>query len=357
MNKADRERYFSILANIEQPTETDTAESRVLIIDSTNTVIRSHCAAPVMSDTGEHVGGITGYFLSVNYAIRNINPTRVIHVFDGKGGSSRRRKLFPGYKAKRATSKNILNTSLYTTPEAEVQSLNNQMLTLVEYLKVLPVSMMCHDYVEADDVIAYITEYYMQKNETTKVHIMSTDKDFLQLVNDRVVVWSPTKKKFYDEARIQEEFGIPPQNLVFARAMDGDPSDEIPGVKGWGLKTIHKRLPFLSEKVTDLSTDTIFTYIADKIDDAKVYKVLQENKKQYELNYKLMQLSSVDISGTTKEAIRYQLEEPINRLAKHKFIQRLVADGLHTSIKSPETWIRDNYRKLDTFASMANNKQ
>ena len=77
---------------------------RVLIIDGLNTFIRCWSSIPTMNDDGEHVGGVTGVLKSIGYAIRNVQPTRVVVVFDGQGGSLSRKKKFSGYKAQRAVS-------------------------------------------------------------------------------------------------------------------------------------------------------------------------------------------------------------------------------------------------------------
>ena len=61
---------------------------------------------------------------------------------------------------------------------------------------------------------------------------MSTDKDFLQLVDENIRVYSPTKKLMYDEERVLDEYGIPSTNFLLYRILDGDKSDGIPGIKG-----------------------------------------------------------------------------------------------------------------------------
>ena len=71
---------------------------------------------------------------------------------------------------------------------------------------------------------------------------MSTDKDFLQLANGRTKIWSPTKKKIYDEQAVFDEFGITAKNYIWYRVLDGDKSDNINGVRGLGLKTIKKNM-------------------------------------------------------------------------------------------------------------------
>ena len=70
--------------------------------------------------------------------------------------------------------------------------------------------------------------------------LMSTDKDFLQLVDEKTIIWSPTKKKIYNQKVVQEEFGLHPNNMLIYRVLDGDSSDNIL-VRGCGIKTLLKR--------------------------------------------------------------------------------------------------------------------
>jgi len=73
----------------------DTLDGRVLLVDALNSFIRCFAAVPTMNEDGEHVGGISGFLKSIGVAIRQFKPSRVVLVFDGKGGSKRRRKLYP----------------------------------------------------------------------------------------------------------------------------------------------------------------------------------------------------------------------------------------------------------------------
>ena len=70
---------------------------KVLIVDGLNTFIRVFSVIPTTNPDGIHVGGIVGFLRSIGYTINMFRPTRVIIVFDGKGGSTRRRKLYPEY--------------------------------------------------------------------------------------------------------------------------------------------------------------------------------------------------------------------------------------------------------------------
>ena len=79
--------------------------------------------------------------------------------------------------------------------------MKQQMGILIEYLEQLPLTLVCIDGIEADDTMAYISQQLLPKSD---IMLMSTDKDFLQLVDDRVKVWSPTKKKLYNNQAVLE---------------------------------------------------------------------------------------------------------------------------------------------------------
>ena len=306
---------------------------KVLIIDGLNTFIRVFSVIPTTNDDGIHVGGIVGFLRSIGYTINMFRPTRVIIVFDGKGGSSRRRKLYPQYKENRKTKYRVNRTYDFATQDDEKQNMIMQLQRIVEYLDNLPVTVMSYDNIEADDTIGYICRQVLTESKLT---IMSTDKDFLQLANKRIRIWSPTKKKMYDEDMVLDEYGISSHNLIWYRVLDGDKSDNIPGVKGFGLKTIQKKLPFLSENR--------IVNIDEVVDE------LPEYKETIELNYRLMQLSDVDISGNTKTKIVKKINEPINRLIKYKFQKMFLEDKLYTALPNLNSWLLTNFNQLNHYA-------
>ena len=240
-------RYLSILDEIKKKggeLDSEEPDDKVLIIDGLNTFIRCFSAIPTLNDDGAHVGGIVGFLRSIGYAIRTIRPTRTVIVFDGKGGSNRRKKLFPDYKAGRNMSERLNRSYDFNDKEDEHQSMKMQLTRVIDYLDYLPITTITIEGIEADDTMAYLTKQVMK---TSNIVLMSTDKDFLQLVNHRVSVWSPTKKKMYDPPKVLEDYGIPSHNFAVYRSIDGDKSDNIDGVRGWGLKTIQKKYHFCSK--------------------------------------------------------------------------------------------------------------
>ena len=133
-----------------------------------------------------------------------------------------------------------------------------------------------------------------------------------------------------------DEYGISSGNLIWYRVLDGDKSDNIPGVRGLGLKTIQKKLPFLSEnRIVNID---------------EVVDVLPESKDIIELNYKLMQLSDVDISASTKTKIIDRISEPINRLIKFKFEKMFLEDKLFTALPNVTSWLANNFNQLNRYA-------
>jgi DNA polymerase-1 len=131
-----------------------TYNTNVLLVDAMNLFIRNYAAVPSMDDDGNHIGGMVGFFKSLGLAIRSFKPSRVIVVFDGKGGSQRRRKIYPDYKKNRKPPVRLNRSYDLTTDEQEKENMKFQLVTLVQMIECLPVTLMALDNVEADDVIA-----------------------------------------------------------------------------------------------------------------------------------------------------------------------------------------------------------
>ena len=253
-------RHLSIFEEIKKSGgKVDSGEPNdsVLLIDGLNTFIRVFSAIPTTNEDGVHIGGIVGFLRSIGYTINMVRPTRTIIVFDGKGGSNRRRKIFPQYKMGRKMSHRLNRTHDFLTREEEKKMMIFQLNRIVEYLECLPVTLINMDGIEADDVIGYCAKHIFDNKST----IMSTDKDFLQLIDENIRVYSPTKKKMYDEEKVVEEYGISSHNFLLYRMLDGDVSDGIPGIKGVGLKSLLKYFPFLenSHKYTKGIVDASYS--------------------------------------------------------------------------------------------------
>lgn len=349
-----KELYKNILESVERNHEENInrhRNSRVLIIDGLNTFIRCWTSIPTLNDDGDHVGGVTGVLKSIGYAIRQVEPTRVIVAFDGQGGSVKRKKIYDGYKANRAKSKLRINRAYneMMNEEEERESMKRQYVWLVDMLNHLPVTTMIYDGVEADDTMAYITTHLLKEDEQAVV--MSTDKDFLQLVNDKTIVWSPTKKKIYNKNRIKEEFGLDPKNLLLYRVLDGDSSDNIPGIYGCGIKTILKRYPEIAED-TEITIEDFFKLTEQKQEESKgkikLYNDILKSKEQIIMNEKLMQLKDVDISGQIKMKILERFNEDLKPLDKMDFMKVLLKYKVVNSFGDINDWLKRTFSGIIT---------
>ena len=319
--------------------------SRVLVIDGLNTFIRSYAASPVTNSDGEHVGGISGTLLSIGHAIKNIAPTRVIMVFDGKNGSAKRRQIYPEYKANRKFKIRLNRSEVVDKQDNQLE----QLIRVIQYLENLPITVVTAEATEADDVIAYIANDYLAQKEDSQVFIMSSDKDFYQLVNERIHIWSPTKKRFYYTEDVHTEYGIYPRNFALYRALLGDKSDNIGGVDGIGEKTVQSKFNLLTED-KQVSLDDLKQYAAAQPPKVKIYQKFLEAEQLIERNIQLMQLSESNINTTVKLRIIDTLEQEVprcNKIAIHKMI---LEDKMSGAIKNPDTWLREVFQKLDGFA-------
>ena len=321
---------------------------RVLIVDGLNTFIRSFAVNPMMNEDGLHIGGMMGFLKSVRYTSDILKPSRIIIVFDGKNGSGRRQKIYPEYKGTRKVKQRLnRNVDWGTAPQDEEASMKQQMGRLVEYLEQLPVTLICVDGIEADDTMAYISQQLLPESD---IILMSTDKDFLQLVDDRVKVWSPTKKKLYTTREVLEEYGIPSRNMLTYRILDGDKSDNINGVKGAGLKSLIKYIPPLTED-KDFTAKDLLEFVNNSDSKIKLLENIKKSSNIIKRNYLLMQLQKVDIPKHTMRKIQGAVNGKIPQLVKYKFQTMFLKDKLTSAIPNLDNWIME-FTRLSRFKGL-----
>ena len=333
---------FSLLDNIQKPGDLG-VNNRVLIVDGLNLYLRAFAVNGALNDNGVPVGGLTGFLRSLAYAIREVNPTRVIIAYDGQGGSQRRRKIHPEYKANRKPGKRITRWDAFKNATEEKDAMKIQFSRLIEYLDFLPINVISIDKIEADDTIAYIAHTLLDEDVT----ILSADQDFLQLVNERITVWSPTKKKFYTPRMVEADYGVPAHNFLMYKVLMGDKSDNIEGVKGLGPKKLPKIVPDLLTQTT-LDLDFILEHAGKG--EEPMHKKISESETQLRLNEELMDLKNPPISGELKLQITRLIEAPINLLSRNDFIMMYSDDQLGNAIKAPDLWLREHFVKLNTLA-------
>jgi len=203
------------------------------------------------------------------------------------------------------------------------------------------------DGIEADDTIAYITQMYEAKSK--KITIVSTDRDFYQLINDKIQIWSPIKKKLYDTSKLLDEFQVHPKNYVLYRAFTGDKSDNIPGVMGIGPKTLLKHVPDL-DKEQEYELDDLWEVCYNNVTESKTYNKIIDNKNIISDNWKLMNLKLLDIPAQTKSNIRKIMESQVSELNKVEFRRLFMEDKMWSVMKNMPDWLNNTWLSLSAFA-------
>lgn len=325
-----------------------TYNSRVLISDGLNNFLRSYCVVPSMDDDGNHIGGMVGFLKSLGATIRQFKPTRCIIVFDGKGGSQRRRKIYPQYKANRKPVVRLNRAYDLTTDEQEKENMKWQLVELVQLLECLPVTILALDNVEADDVIAYLSQLITADGGSSIIY--STDKDFLQLASPTVKIYNPVKKKTFDEQVILEDYGIHPKHFHFFRALNGDKSDNIDGVKGVGEITLKKYLPEISDPAVDISFDMIYQKYHTQKKIPKMIQNILDNKEIVDRNLELMNLHEGIMSVDARMKVANKYQEHAVKLQKHLLTQRLIQSKLWNAFPNYDVWINQNFVPLTRFS-------
>ena len=334
--------HKDILDNLKE-TPPRAYNDHIMVVDAMNMLIRSFSLLKAMNPDGTHIGGIVGFLRSLGYVTRIFDPTRVIVVWDGKGGSANRKNINPDYKAQRATAR-ITHWGLYDTKQQEMEALIGQLLRVQEYLECLPVTQLQMEKLEADDIMAYIAKQ-SSYSKVKKCTIISSDKDFLQLVDDTVEVYAPVKKKTFTKDNIFEELKVLPENYNIVKALLGDNSDNLKGVKGLGIKTIVAEFPKLLKEETNL--EYIFKVAEEKLDGKKVFAKIIHNWKNVEDNFLMMDLHATSLDETEKEVVMETMKTKVGKIQIGAFLAFLDNDNIEGITKNTVGWL-DNFRGLVT---------
>ena len=328
--------YLDLLNSLERKEE-QTRNSNVMLVDCMNMFIRGFAMIPAINPQGQPVGGLVGFLRSLNYTIRQHQPTRVILVFDGMGSKTNRQNIDADYKGTRGI-KRITNWDFYDNQEQEHASFSSQMDRLIDYLHQLPVDMISVDKQEADDIIAFLAKKI--EAEGNKSLIVSSDRDYLQLLSDKITVYAPIKKKLYDYNLFVEEYRVLPENYIYYKSLLGDKSDNIPGVQGLGSKTLLKEFPEFTQRILTEGLDFVFDICEKKLDGKKIFAKVLERAERVQINYQLMDLHNIDLLPADEEYVMSVYEKDSASLNVYSFVKMVEDDQLdgHFS-KNTESWL------------------
>ena len=321
------------------------AQNPLVLVDGSSYLYRAfHAFPPLTNREGEPTGAMYGVVNMLKSLISQVEPSHIAVVFDAKGKTFRD-ELFEQYKSHRPPM-----------PD----ELRSQIQPLHAIIKALGIPLISVEGVEADDVIGTLA--VQAAKEGKHVLISTGDKDMAQLVNDHIMLINTMNNTLLDREGVSEKYGIPPELVIDWLALQGDSSDNIPGVKGVGektalallqgigsIKTIYENL----DKVAELSFRGAKTFAS---------KLLAE-KEMADLSYLLATIKTdveLDVTHeqlTTSPQDRDKLVELFGKYEFKKWLNE-VMNGTNPVTTSTKERIPTNYEvtqaveKTESFAKV-----
>ena len=205
--------------------------NKLLLIDGNSIMNRAFYGIMgrniLQTPDGIYTNAIYGFLQILFKTVEDMEPTHIAIAFDLKG-PTKRHKIYPEYKAGRSE-----------TPEELVM----QFPIIKDVLKAMNIRIFELEGYEADDILGTLSK---QNDHKLEIEILTGDKDYFQLIDNNISVILPrtrggtTENEFYDVKRIEKEYGIKPIDFIEIKGLQGDTSDNIPGIPGIGEKTALK---------------------------------------------------------------------------------------------------------------------
>ena len=328
---------------------------KILLIDGNSMANRAFYATMgrmMKTPTGISTNAVYGFFQIMFKTIEEEKPDKIIVAFD-ISSSEKRTKIFNEYKAGR-----------HKAPE----DLTIQFPIIKELLKTMNIPIVQKDGIEADDILGAIAKKEGKKEN--KIVILTGDRDYFQLVDMNVNIRYPktimgkTEYIIYDNYKINEEYGLTPEKLIEVKALMGDASDNIPGVKGIGEKTALKLI------IQFGSLEKIYEYIENsdgkEIAKATLNKLIQDK----EMAYVSRDLGRIDIEydyekdlGINIDSIKYtdwRTEEAFSYLKKlsfNKFLDKFKDIEIKKAEDTNKIEENENYSIEDILNTDINSKK
>jgi DNA polymerase-1 len=265
-----------------------TKGNHVFLVDGSSYIFRAYHALPPLNrkSDGLQVNAVLGFCNMLWKLLRDMppdnRPTHLAIVFD-RSEITFRNELYPDYKAHRPPAPDDLIPQFALIREA-VRAFDLPCLEQAGF--------------EADDLIATYVRQACERGATAT--IVSSDKDLMQLVTDRVTMYDTMKDRRIGVAEVIEKFGVPPEKVVEVQALAGDSTDNVPGVPGIGIKTAAQLIVEYGDLETLLNR-------ASEIKQPKRREALIENAGKARISRQLVLLDD-----------KVKLEVPLDELAVHE---------------------------------------
>lgn len=294
----------------------------VLIVDAMNLFVRSYCAYPTMSSHGYQMGGCIGFLKTLKRIVFEVQPSAVYICWEG-GGSSRRRSLLSEYKLNRVPGK--LNRFYEDDIPDTEENRKHQLKALLGMIRCAPACQLYASDCEGDDLVAYLCTGPMRNVQRV---IVSSDKDLYQLLDDKTRIYGLHKKTFITKDNVIEEFRVQAKHFALAKALCGDPGDNVPGVKGVGFRTVARLFPFLGLE-EDVLLQDVLDYAHTHEDESRIYKRIIECQEDVKRNWRLVYLDGSMVPANQQAAINQRIASFEPKANRVKLVKLLVKEGIH----------------------------
>ncbi|MEW6530734.1 MAG: DNA polymerase I [Thermodesulfobacteriota bacterium] len=274
------------------------------LIDGSSYIYRAyHTTGALSNSKGFPTGAVFGFTNMLVKTLRERRPERIAVIFDSRGPTFRHQR-YTEYKANRPPMPEDLALQIPKVHEI-VDGYRLPSLAVPSF--------------EADDIIATLVKHARERD--WDVVVVSGDKDLMQLVGEGVVMWDPQRDKVYDAQEVEKKFGVSPGQIWDLLALQGDASDNIPGVPGVGEKTAAKLLQDFG------SLEKIYADLA-AVTQQKLREKLEANKDKAFLSRELVELDAkVPLDKGVEELIPGEQDaEALRELFKELEFQRLLSE-------------------------------
>ena len=319
-------------------------QKRLFLVDGMAIAYRAHFAFirnPLLTSDGRHVSAAYGFMKSILKLINDENPDYLAVVFDAKEKTFRHEK-YPDYKATREKMPFEMRPQIPWINEL-LDSMNIPVLTIPGY--------------EADDIIGTLASK-VPHNEID-CYLVSGDKDFMQLVNEHIFLYSPAVGSkeliIYNADEVKKKWGVSPEQIIDLLALMGDSSDNVPGIPGIGEKSAVKLLQSYGSLENVIAN-------AENEKNARIRKGLIENKESGYLSRELVtiktdvpvkpDLDAFRFSGFNREALKKSLE----KLEFYGLVNELQLGDSHQEVKQNYKII-SNQEELKNFFKLLSDKR
>ena len=184
----------------------------------------------------------------------------------------------------------------------------------------------------------------LPKTDDDRVFIVSSDKDYLQLITRKVIVYRPVEREFYTEETVREKFNLDPHNFILYKTLLGDSSDALPGIKGLGAGKLFKLFPELSKQ--ELTFENILEISEKNIEKHVIYARILHDIELLENKYKIMDLSNPMMTEDDKIFVDEFANNTQLEFHPEAFLEMYEEDQIGGLIRNPEYWLKDTFKDL-----------